>query len=57
MEETKVYLIVQDVPSSTKTLARVFSSPEKAQEVIDSRDARTGERIYPNSRVVERVVE
>ena len=35
MEETKVYLIVQDVPSSTKTLARVFSSPEKAQEVID----------------------
>lgn len=57
MEEKKVYLIVQDVPSSTKTLARVFSSPEKAQEVIDSRDARTGERIYPNSRVVERVVE
>lgn len=57
MEEKKVYLIVQDVPSSTKTLARVFGSPEKAQEVIDSRDARTGERIYPNSRVVERVVE
>lgn len=57
MEEKKVYLIVQDVPSSTKTLARVFSSPEKAQEVIDSRDERTGEKIYPNSRVVERVVE
>lgn len=57
MEETKVYLIVQDVPSSTKTLARVFSSSEKAQEVVNSRDERTGERIYPNSRVVERVVE
>ncbi len=57
MEEKKVYLIVQDVPSSTKTLARVFSSPEKAQEIAESRDERTGEKIYPNSRVVERVVE
>lgn len=57
MEEKKVYLIVQDVPSSTKTLARVFSSPKKAQEIAESRDERTGEKIYPNSRVVERVVE
>ncbi len=57
MEEKKVYLIVQDVPSSTKTLARVFSSEEKAQEIAESRDERTGEKIYPNSRVVERVVE
>lgn len=55
--EEKVYLIVQDVPSSTKTLARVFKSHEKAQEVVNSRDERTGEKIYPNSRVVERVVE
>lgn len=55
--EEKVYLIVQDLPSSTKILARVFSSPEKAQEVIDSRDERTGEKFYPNSRVIECVVE
>lgn len=57
MEGKKVYLIVQDVPSSTKTLARVFSSEEKAQEIAESRDERTGEKVYPNSRVVERVVE
>lgn len=52
----KVYLIVEDQPK-TKVYARVFMTKEGAEEALQERDERTGERLYPACHVIERIVE
>ena len=58
METTnqKVWLIVEDLPK-TKVYARVFGSQERAEEALQERDERTGERLYPACHVIERSIE
>lgn len=52
----KVYLIVEDQPK-TKVYARVFGSKESAENALQERDKRTGERLYKACHVIERIVE
>ena len=54
--EEKVYLIVKN-QEDPKVLARVFKTQEKAEKVLNERDERTGERLYPQCRVIERTLE
>ena len=52
----KVYLIVEDQPR-TKVYARVFGSKESAENALQERDERTGEKRYPACHVIERTIE
>lgn len=54
--EEKVYLIVKN-QEDPKVFARVFKTQEKAEKVLNERDERTGERLYPQCRVIERTLE
>ena len=52
----KVFLIVEDQPR-TKVYARVFASKESAENALQERDERTGEKRYPACHVIERTIE
>ena len=52
----KVYLIVEDQPK-TKVYARVFRSKGSAEEALQERDERTGEKLYPTCHIIERRLE
>lgn len=52
----KVYLIVRN-QNDPKVIARVFKTQEKAEKVMNERDERTGERLYPECHVIERTIE
>lgn len=52
----KVYLIVEDQPK-TKVYARVFRTQESAENALQERDERTGEKRYPACHVIERTIE
>ena len=52
----KVYLIVKN-QNDPKVIARVFKTQEKAEKVMNERDERTGERLYPECHVIERTIE
>ena len=52
----KVYLIIEDLPK-TKVYGRVFKTKERAEKALEERDERTGERLYPDCHIIERIIE
>ena len=56
LSSPKVYMIVEDQPK-TKVYARVFGSKGSAEEALQERDERTGEKLYPACHIIERRLE